>query len=293
VYDGFTSKYEHNSNNVDTYKSLDYKFVGTYNKVDFYYKNSGETIDLENHTTLTDQHLPLLKSNLQKCIRRCEYDKAIVTANIILRINSLELLRRILIIVVEDTCITDNMPYSQLTWLMMAHKNHQFTMNDYKHIVNMIWIMCNTMENVTYDNVSTDYTVDYFNQIQVAVNFRIEYGGMNSDMQLLKNLCSWLNKHLPFTGKTIPILDYNYLFTLTNILNNILLDAIDFHCFPPILALISKEYNIDRSNVKKLIWDNYSSINIRRPQNNIIKPIFHDRYLKIRQDILDNLYMTI
>jgi hypothetical protein len=68
----------------------------------------------------TKYNVPLLKSNLQKAIRRCQTQIAINSALAIIQKVPIELLRRLPIIYIEDVCLMDS--YSIPVWLMMAEK---------------------------------------------------------------------------------------------------------------------------------------------------------------------------
>ena len=64
--------------------------------------------------------VPLLKSNLQKAIRRSDNQIAIQSALALIQVAPMELLRRLPIIYIEDVCLMDS--YSIVMWLMIADK---------------------------------------------------------------------------------------------------------------------------------------------------------------------------
>ena len=59
-------------------------------------------------------NVPLLKSNLQKAVRRCDNQIAIQSALALIQIEPMELLRRLPIIYIEDVCLMDS--YSIVVW---------------------------------------------------------------------------------------------------------------------------------------------------------------------------------
>ena len=66
--------------------------------------------------------MPLIKSNLQKAVRRCDNQIAIQSALVLIQMAPMELLRRLPIIYIEDVCLMDS--YSIVVWLMMADKDY-------------------------------------------------------------------------------------------------------------------------------------------------------------------------
>jgi hypothetical protein len=73
----------------------------------------------------TNLSVPLLKSNLQKAIRRFNKDIALTTSIVLLEKDPLSFLRRLPIIFVEDVCLLDSLPI--IIWFMMADKEYKLT----------------------------------------------------------------------------------------------------------------------------------------------------------------------
>ena len=71
------------------------------------------------------KNIPLLKSNLQKCIRRGLTDKAIITAYNLIQIDFWSFIRRIIIISIEDVSVLENIPF--LSWCLLAFPNFNLT----------------------------------------------------------------------------------------------------------------------------------------------------------------------
>ena len=66
--------------------------------------------------------IPLVKSNLQKAIRRCDSQIAFQSTLVLLQCAPMELLRRLPIIYIEDVCLMDSYPI--IIWLMMADRDY-------------------------------------------------------------------------------------------------------------------------------------------------------------------------
>jgi hypothetical protein len=96
-----------------------------------------------------DYCVPLLKSNLQKAVRRCENEIAIQTSLAILQKEPMELLRRLPIIYIEDVCLMDSYPI--VVWLMMADKDYgRLSKTDIDIILNIVNSLCNCMDYFPY-----------------------------------------------------------------------------------------------------------------------------------------------
>ena len=80
------------------------------NKLDIklYYRVPLKTTNFEFPIINSAYRVPLLKSNLQKAIRRGKTEVAISTALFLLQSNSIEFLRRLPIIFIEDVCLMDS-----------------------------------------------------------------------------------------------------------------------------------------------------------------------------------------
>ena len=98
------------------------------------------------------KQIPLLKSNLQKCIRRSKEDKSLNTGLTLLCLDENELLRRLPIIILEDTILIKN--YTFLIWLMCA-VSKGFKLND---------IFVNRILNIIRDIALTEYRDKYENE---------------------------------------------------------------------------------------------------------------------------------
>jgi hypothetical protein len=214
-------------------------------------------------------NIPLLKSNLQKAVRRCRTDIAVKTALVIIKKNPLELLRRLPIIYIEDVCLMDSYPI--VVWLMMAEKQHILDINDIDILLN---IVKNLSDCQSYYNDSNNYPREFElshknlenfeNKDQIlSLYYRSQYGGMKGDMLMLQNSIYYYSKRPSEIVKTVyDCIDYGKLGCLLDIIP----EAIDFHPFPYIISNLVKQTNLDNNDIKEFIWFIDSGLNIRKPE---------------------------
>lgn len=213
-------------------------------------------------------NIPLLKSNLQKAVRRCQTDIAIKSTLAILHRDPLELLRRLPIIYIEDVCLMDSFPI--VVWLMMAEKEHPLDINDIDIILHIVKSLCET--NTYYDD-SIDYTRDFeltHKNLQdlenkdeiLSVFYRSQYGGMKGDMTMLRNSVYYYSERPSEIEKTVYD-SINYAELGGNL--DILSEAIDFHPFPQMIQMLVKQTHLDNNDIKQCIWFVESGVNLRKP----------------------------
>lgn len=213
-------------------------------------------------------NVPLLKSNLQKAVRRCQTDIAIKSALAIIQREPIELLRRLPVIYIEDVCLMDSYPI--VVWLMMAEKEHPLDINDIDILLHIVKSLC---EIQTYYDDSTDYTKDFeltHKNLQdlenrdaiLSVYYRSQYGGMKGDMLMLRNSVYYYSERPSEIEKTVyDCINYAELGGILDIIP----EAIDFHPFPQMLQTLVKQTNLDNNDIKQFIWFVESGVNIRKP----------------------------
>jgi len=218
-------------------------------------------------TINVDFSIPLLKSNLQKAVRRCENDVAIQSALAILQKKPMEFLRRLPIIYVEDVCLLDSYPI--VVWLMMADKDYTLTATDIDILLNIVNSLCHYKDyfddrekNNKITPFSHESLQDYENCDELlALFYRSEYGGMKCDIQLLKNAISYYTDYPSKTKKTLyGLIDYSKIDTNLEIL----VEAIDFHPYPHMLTILSRMTQLNKDLIKEFIWFAESGYNIRK-----------------------------
>lgn len=244
--------------------------LGNINLKDFDIKQVSKKFKIDREYS----NINLLKSHLQKCIRRKKDIKAVQTAWHILEIDEIQFLRRLCIIFPEDIYMHES--FSTLCWLMIvvsAEKmklniNHKEWLLGLVHLASNCEIKDNISEDFCKINIIKD--VDYNHDLIdlfLSLNVRIGYGGMKGDMNLLKNT------YLKFKSrnkKTVNNFYYQKIRTISYDIRPLKiheweLSAIDFHCFPKMMMWLLEEYYEEYSydELKSLIWHNRSKINKR------------------------------
>jgi hypothetical protein len=235
--------------------------------------------------------IPILKSNLQKCVRRSLVEPSISTALTLLCLDSSQLLRRLPIIMLEDVILNNDILL--LIWLMCANSKG-FPINDelMLRIINIVHFLASSNIRDSYEKLDTINIKKFkLNELGLkernilwALQLRCSYGGMFGDMKMINYLTKcWYER---FNEKFI--LDNN-----PNILkiedlrllrfNDIHISSVDFHCTNILICIKNKysKYNVDE--IKKAIWYNRSSLN----NKSLIKDhkSLNDQYLDVWQDI--------
>ena len=144
--------------------------------------------------------VPLLKSHLQKAIRRKKTELALRTLYSLMQADTIATLRRIPIIAIEDVSLVRGL--STLVWLMMSNKKHHVTEVDYAFIENYIYTLCETDTCMDFtceektEKINIEHALSHKNIVDqnpdevddiLGMRYRIEYGGMKCDKQLLQN----------------------------------------------------------------------------------------------------------
>ena len=212
--------------------------------------------------------IPLLKSNLQKAIRRRDNEMAIQSALAILQTKPMELLRRLPIIYIEDVCLQDSYPI--VVWLMMADKDYSLCATDIDILLNIVNSLCNCKEYFDYREkkenppyFSHESLQEYENHNELlGIYYRSEYGGMKGDMKMLKVSIEYYIENPSKIIKTLyDSIDYDKIDTNLEIL----VEAIDFHPYPHMLVILSRMTEINKDLIKEFIWFIESGYNIRKP----------------------------
>ena len=109
--------------------------------------------------------------------------------------------------------------------------------------------------------------------ILYSMHMRIAYGGMECDMRMFQQYAHiWFQRFQRKEMEMNKTKVRNVIFTSVKWLelDDWDLSAIDFHCSPKIIEFMQKRFpDIDEMEMKKIIWENASSINMRES-----KPIY-------------------
>jgi hypothetical protein len=263
-------------------------------------------IDLLEHPSLIREasyfsdKVPLLKSNLQKAIRRGNKKIAIYTTILLLKLDSNALFRRLPIIMIEDVTLFDSIDI--LMWWSMSNAyatdSYKFSSKDFCILINIVSNLCDCLECYDYENESSDITIDY-NKIQkeyphcLGLYYRKLYGGMKGDMRMLDRAIEYFSRNILEHKRTTYVSLSEFIINPEEHLE-IIPEAIDFHCYPQILNELNREFPfLKEEQIQEMIWFSESAINIRKPKtiekSNIYREIKAWNQLKKQLDILRNL----
>jgi hypothetical protein len=236
-------------------------FVVKRTGVSLYLRSSG---DLERFVVPLFKKYPisLLKSNLQKAIRRGKADNAMATTLALLSLDPNEFFRRLAIIYIEDVCLMDS--YSIVIWFMMADKTYTLVARDVDIVLRIVNALCKC---TGYFEYTTDSVNDYTHELLEACDgytellslyYRSLYGGMKGDMDMLVSAIDYYKSGTGFCVKTHfdpvePVLDLC-----------ILNEAIDYHPFPSMVVPLCKRTGLDSDTIKRFIWTVDSGYNYRK-----------------------------
>jgi hypothetical protein len=208
----------------------------------------------------SDATIPLLKSNLQKAIRRCHTDIACESALAIFRKSPVELMRRLGVIYIEDVCLQDS--YSIVIWWMITDTFYKYSIYDQSLLISIIVSLCNCHTTCDREFIST--TKENVNELEddavIALYYRQLYGGMKGDMEMLRHAIGYYKKYPEKIVKT----DYDIPWPTMNSETGILEEAIDFHPFPCMLNILAKKTGLEPAQIRDAIWNAESSLNVRK-----------------------------
>ncbi|HEY1644872.1 MAG TPA: hypothetical protein VGF75_00615 [Candidatus Saccharimonadales bacterium] len=205
----------------------------------------------------------LLKSAIQKAVRRGEVDKALACTKSLLDKDPRACLRRLMVIVMEDGLLLPN--YDKLAVLTdrIRVKGSDLTEEDKTLVLSMVAdLTCSETRDFEKNNpdYSKDYKVAKLKDEELAlinaINYRVRIGGWKDDLDMLRVFAKVWNKRFTegtwdvkklrsyFTGEVIEYADVPYASK-----EDVPIEAIDFHCSPVGRILLKKPY------VSKLIQE--------------------------------------
>lgn len=246
------------------------------------------------------KNVGFLKSLLQKSIRNGNVDIAVKCAYHYILLDLQDFLRRLPIIIIEDTTLHE--VYSTIIWLMVASNSKEcallFEKVIYEYLMGIVYVIAKSplYHSLSNNNKDTELKFDILkeevnkkeNQLKsliYSLMVRKGYGGMKCDLFMLENyayIWNHLNNDSKYLNKSIirPIM----LESIPQLqLNEWLIEAIDFHCVPQILTYVHEEYEeFSEEYIKSLIWHYSSKKNIRIKESNIPDNIHSSDWNKIK-----------
>ena len=244
----------------------------------------------------TDSNLlSLLKSNLQKCIRRQNTELAIQTCIHMWNISPIEVLRRLPIIMLEDVCLLDS--FNVLIWMLGAYGKWKPTIKHLNWILGVVKVLSihpikmnintynlkiNVQSSVEKAIADNDKNISNRSTVLCTLIIRHSYGGMNCDKNMILSVLwnLFLDKDLLTYMPIKPIKIKFYPL----VRSDILIESVDFHCCKTLIKyLLRKHDDLNEQQIKNAIWENSSSTNSRE-LNKYVKPLTYGTFNKIYND---------
>jgi hypothetical protein len=206
-------------------------------------------------------YIPLLKSNLQKCIRRNMATEACCTVAALTRTRggTMHLLRRLPVIVVEDKYAHWSKFAADFAWLCFLMATGQGPEGWLGDLLALVNDLCCTGEGVHVD-VRTHEQVQktwYTSQSACSLCLRAYYGGMRGDVRMLFNAARLEKNSARHRAMALPVRTPNHVPTIAP---DILLAAVDFHLLPSLCADLARRTGHKAADVKQAIWLHSSAL---------------------------------
>lgn len=218
-------------------------------------------------------YVPLLKSALQKAIRRRDTTIAVKIAYQFLRQDTIEFLRRLPIYMLEDTYLQPTI-LIRCIWLMCAvYKGWRLSEDDIRFLLGTVQTLC---ELEYYELLDMDTPCDTLEkrigELKGALSpleagaicmwIRSEFGGLRGDILFLRNLANtWLDRDADgweleetWIAWKDPLPSCNDLYYY---------EGVDFHCYPGLLKEIGLHGHMTNEEFRRAMWYGQSCINVR------------------------------
>lgn len=255
--------------------------------------------------------VPLLKSHLQKAVRRSNVRLSVLTAAALLEVSPTEALRRILVIALEDALPVDG--FEEVMWLCAA--------------VSKGLVMTNVTLSLVLGFVRRLAMCPYYEQFDVreplrkgrssvksmrlarlkkgkgfnlcySLAFRKSFGGMDGDMAMLLAAVFTWKERFHTQSRFLDMLPMKEAAPEAFVSlpkgelcrTDMLLAAADFHCFPPIVNELQMTHDtLEVQDIKDAIWHCSSSLTDKENigpdlgQRNFSHPRFKKTWETIRK----------
>lgn len=224
--------------------------------------------------------VPVLKSNLQKAVRRGFADVAAATAVQMAAQGSIaDLFRRLPIILLEDTLLETVIMPRWIWWMLATSRGWSLSKQEWNQLCLDIRRIAQSRfrEDLrkTDQEICTE-TLDGLWEIPAdrglalfCIWIRSQWGGMRGDMAWLRDLflrwlhrgdTEWLSTRLNTTshgsasGDSLPIFDPKI---------HALPEAVDFHCCTAMLRDFAAKTGASEADIQEAIWWHRSETNVR------------------------------
>lgn len=224
---------------------------------------------------LDDRAVPFLKSQIQKAVRRNKTTAALEAAWSLLYLDHEALWRRLPIIMMEDTRMTDDFQLLVFGMLAASTKKWVASAQVLDRLQRVVEAMCGhaQAEDLTFrDSRPTvteisDVADSRKRALGWAIMVRHLYGGLKGDGTMLSG---FVHAQLPSPEWHIepgvtPFGKPARRPAFITSKGQCLLEAVDFHCYPMILEKLQGQRGTP-DTIKSLMWLGRSSRNNRRPE---------------------------
>ena len=219
----------------------------------------------ETNNNINHKYIPILKSNLQKCIRRNETENALKTSKTLIKLNIIQFIRRLSIIMLEDCILHES--FMVLSWFIAAYPHFESDNNDIQFLLGIVKYLGDLIYRDYYDKIESfniqtiiksDKLSSEHKSILYSLQFRASYGGLKGDICMINSLTEiWqkrmeTNKLLSHISNKITPYSEKISYIKKNEIN---IASVDFHCFTKILQIIQEKYpQYELELIKKAIW---------------------------------------
>lgn len=218
--------------------------------------------------------IPVLKSNLQKAVRRGQSDAAMRTAFQMLSQGQeaqTELFRRLPIILLEDTLL-DPLIYPRWVWWMLAQsRGYSLSEPEIRQLLADVGWIANADKTPFRDHLSKQDHIQtplVLNCSLFCIWIRAQWGGMHGDMAWLRGLYdTWTNRSerdWNRLNQISPPMFAGPFHTLGfQCETHGLSEAVDFHCCTAMRTQLAAKHKVSEQEIQEAIWWHRSGINVR------------------------------
>jgi hypothetical protein len=223
--------------------------------------------------------IPLLKSNLQKCIRRQLKERAMRTARLLMDLDMSLFMRRLSIIMLEDVVLHECFPI--LLWLTAAvSKGFIPPTPMMEWLMGVVEWMCSegredywthSIDNTTPLLSTKEHKIMYkrvdghsSRDMIYSLFLRQAYGALPGDQAMITHFASLVESGVIIPSTTpIKRIDLGKITPLP--LGQVEPCSADFHCFPQVVATLFREKKqvYTEQQIKNAIWHHSSRYNKR------------------------------
>jgi hypothetical protein len=232
--------------------------------------------------SFTSRDQSMLKSLLQKCVRRGLVEQAVQTAWVLLNIDAGLFLRRLPIIMIEDVVLST--ACAPVIWLTSAvSKGYQLRHSQVLWLLDLVRILClekqtehmihfhpepnQPTDSMLIKRIVTQAETDLKMCLLFSVMFRLPYGGMIHDVEMMRHcVMDWLNStEIPpdTTPSVSPSVSPFPVRPLRR--QDLLLNCADFHCFPQMITELRNTFpQYHEDQIHDCLWECNSKYNYRK-----------------------------